>query len=194
MSSVRTGPPLEEIAENVRRARQQAGLSLSELARRCGVSKSTLSQLETGTGNPSVETLWAVATALDLPFSALVETRESAPARLVRASERAGVGAADASGYAASLLSAGRGVERRDLYVIDVEQGSPHTADPHPRGSVEHVVVGGGRLRVGPADDPVELGVGDYLSFAGDVPHGYEALEPGSWFVLMMHHPGSGSP
>src|SRR5438132_11094708 len=67
------GPPLDVIARSLRRERQRAGLSLTELARRAGIAKSTLSQLEAGTGNPSVETLWALGVALDVPFPRLVE-------------------------------------------------------------------------------------------------------------------------
>ena len=45
------------IAHTLRREREAAGVSVSELARRAGVSKATVSQLEGGSGNPSVETL-----------------------------------------------------------------------------------------------------------------------------------------
>ena len=31
-------------------------------------------------------------------------------------------------------------------------------------------------------------GPGDYVSFRGDVAHSYEALEPGTWCVLVMEH------
>src|SRR5690606_27397827 len=59
-----TQPPHAAIAAAVRRERERAGLSLTELARRAGVAKSTLSRLESGTANPSVETLWALGVAL----------------------------------------------------------------------------------------------------------------------------------
>ena len=65
--------PLELIAASLRRERRASGLSLTEVARRAGIAKSTLSQLESGTGNPSVETLWAICVALDVPFSRLVD-------------------------------------------------------------------------------------------------------------------------
>src|SRR5690606_18662174 len=48
----------ERIAHSLRREREATGISVSELARRAGVSKATVSQLESGAGNPSVETLW----------------------------------------------------------------------------------------------------------------------------------------
>ena len=69
----RTGAPLEVIAASLRAERRRAGLSLAEVARRAGIAKSTLSQLESGSGNPSIETLWAISTALDVPFARLVE-------------------------------------------------------------------------------------------------------------------------
>lgn len=58
---------------SIRRERERTGLSMTELAKRAGIAKSTLSQLESGTGNPSVETLWALGVALDVPFSRLVD-------------------------------------------------------------------------------------------------------------------------
>src|SRR5687768_6574332 len=68
-----TGAPLDVIAASLRRERERVGLSLSELAKRAGIAKSTLSQLESASGNPSVETLWALGVALGVPFSRLVD-------------------------------------------------------------------------------------------------------------------------
>ena len=74
------------IAAAITRERTRAGLSLSALATRAGIAKSTLSQLESAKGNPSIETLWSLATAMDVPFSCLFETPKRAT-RLIRASE-----------------------------------------------------------------------------------------------------------
>lgn len=54
------------VAENIRRFRLERALSLGELARKSGLSKQTLSKIEQGEGNPTVETLGALAAALDL--------------------------------------------------------------------------------------------------------------------------------
>ena len=70
---VPTGAPLELIAASLRRERRRTGLTLTEVARRAGIAKSTLSQLESGAGNPSLETLWAICVALDAPFSRLLD-------------------------------------------------------------------------------------------------------------------------
>ena len=61
------------IATAVRRERERAGVSAAELARRSGVSKATISQIEAGSANPNVETLWAIATALGAPAEVRAE-------------------------------------------------------------------------------------------------------------------------
>jgi transcriptional regulator with XRE-family HTH domain len=180
-------PPIAVIAASLRRERERAGLTLTELARRAGVAKSTLSQLESGTGNPSVETLWALGVALGVPFSQLVEP-PVAPVRVVRAGAGPRV-PSDQAHFAGTLLAAGAAHTRRDLYVIELESGPVRHAQAHLPGSVEHVIVAAGRMRAGPDSEQVDLDPGDYASFPGDVPHTYEALTAQTWAVLVMEHP-----
>jgi transcriptional regulator with XRE-family HTH domain len=179
-------PPLATIAAALRRERERVGVSIAELARRAGVAKSTLSQLEAGTGNPSIETLWSLGVALGVPFSQLVEPVVPS-VRVIRAGEGPRL-SADRADFVATLLAAGSPHTRRDIYVMELEPGKPREAEAHIPGSVEHVVIAAGRVKAGPAGQPIELGAGDYVSFPGDVPHHYEALEPGTWAVLVMEH------
>lgn len=181
-----TSPPIGAIAQALRRERERAGLSLSEVARRAGLAKSTLSQLEAGTGNPSIETLWALGVALGVPFSQLVDP-PTPHVRVVRAGEGATIHA-ELADFAATLLSAGAPQSRRDVYLMALEPGSVRDAQAHIPGSLEHVVLAAGHMRTGPVDAPIELKPGDYATFRGDVPHRYEALAPGTWAVLVMEH------
>ncbi|WP_129842082.1 XRE family transcriptional regulator [Streptomyces sp. RFCAC02] len=176
----------ETIAAALRRERTRAGITLTELARRAGLAKSTLSQLESGGGNPSVETLWALAGALGVPFSRLVDP-PGAAVRLVRADEGTPHHADDAD-YSATLLAAAPPHVRRDIYRIAAEPGDTHHSEPHQPGTVEHLVIGSGRAEAGPADEPVELGPGDYLAYPGDAPHVFRALLPGTTGVIAMDH------
>ncbi|MFC4021207.1 helix-turn-helix domain-containing protein [Micromonospora sp. GCM10011542] len=182
-----SAPPLAIIAAALRRERERVGISPTELARRAGVDSSTLSQIESGTGNPSVETLWALSVALGVPFGRLVEPTDEG-VRVIRAGDGPQVRSEQAD-FTGTLLSAGPAHLRRDLYLIELEPGAVRTADAHTPRSVEHVVVAAGRLRVGPETSLVELGPGDYATFPGDAPHRYEALTPGTLAVLVMEHP-----
>lgn len=180
------GAPLATIAASLHRERQRAGLSLTEVARRAGVAKSTLSQLESGTGNPSVETLWALSVALDVPFSRLVEPSRPR-VQIIRAGEGPAV-ASEQADYVATLLASCPPNARRDIYRISAQPGPVRASEPHMPGVVEHVVLCAGRARAGVADEPVELGPGDYLAYPGDAPHVFEALEPDTAAVLVSEH------
>ncbi|WEO95991.1 XRE family transcriptional regulator [Streptomyces sp. FXJ1.172] len=178
--------PMEWIAASLKRERTRAGLSLSELAKRAGIAKSTLSQLEAGAGNPSVETIWALGVALDVPFGTLVEPPTQS-VQVIRAGEGPGVASEQAS-FVGTLLSVCPPGARRDIFQIRAEPGSARAAEPHIPGTVEHLIVGTGRVKAGPAGEEAELEPGDYMTYRGDVAHSYEALVPGTTFVLIMQH------
>ena len=55
-----------------RRTASAQGMSLGDLARASGLSKTILARIEGGDGNPSVETLWRVSRALRVPLGALL--------------------------------------------------------------------------------------------------------------------------
>src|SRR5262244_3859332 len=164
-----SGPPLVMIAAAIRRERERVGISLSELAKRAGIAKSTLSQLESGVGNPSVETLWALGVALGVPFSRLVD-QPRPTVRVIRSGEGL-VTYSERASYAATLLASCPPGARRDIYRIQVQPGEPRRSEPHMRGTTEHVVLSTGRALVGLVGQPVELEPGDYVSYPGDAPH-----------------------
>ncbi len=178
--------PLEVIAASLRRERGRVGLSLTEVAHRAGIAKSTLSQLESGTGNPSLETLWALCVTLDVPFSRLLDPPRP-HIQVVRADEGPMVSSSQAD-YRATLLAACPPSARRDVYRVAAEPGRQRASEPHMPGVVEHVVLSTGRALVGVADEPVELYPGDYIAYPGDVPHVFGALEPGTRAVLVSEH------
>jgi transcriptional regulator with XRE-family HTH domain len=175
------------VAANVRALRLEAGLTLADLATAAGLGKSTLAQLESGKANPSVETLWAIAAALRVPFARVVE-EERPSLKVVRARDVPAMRSEETPGWAGRLLSASNRRGTFDLYSLDMEAGNVRHADPHQAGVVEHLVVVKGRVRIGPQEGPVELAAGDLVSFAADVPHVYEALET-THLILLMSYP-----
>lgn len=64
-----TGAPLQDemtIAAGIRSARRDAGLTQEDLAHLAGTSVRTVRAIETGTGNPSLQAVAAVANVLGL--------------------------------------------------------------------------------------------------------------------------------
>ncbi|WP_343561299.1 helix-turn-helix domain-containing protein [Kiloniella sp. b19] len=176
--------PNETIARNLGAERSKAGLSLSQLAHNAGIAKSTLSQLESGNGNPSIETLWALANALDIPVSRLFE-QPARQTRLVRAGEARAIYSGDTRMMAA-LLASSPPAGRWDLYIQTMQKNAVLRSDPHQTGTVEHLLVQKGRLKAGPQSGQVELEAGDYYSFPADQPHSYEALEEETVVITIM--------
>ncbi|WP_241488365.1 helix-turn-helix domain-containing protein, partial [Winslowiella iniecta] len=108
--------PIAIIAKGLVRERQRAGLSLAEVARRAGIAKSTLSQLEAANGNPSLETLWSLCVALNIPFAQLMEPQASRT-QVIRRGEGPAV-VAELADYKAVLLATCPPGARRDIYLL----------------------------------------------------------------------------
>lgn len=70
---------LEGIGDRLRDERTKAGISQRELARRLGLSPSLISQLESGLSKPSVGTLYAIVTELDLSLDRLLRGVDHSP-------------------------------------------------------------------------------------------------------------------
>jgi transcriptional regulator with XRE-family HTH domain len=174
------------IATTVREHRARAGRSLADVAAAAGIGKSTLHAIESGDANPGIETLWALARALGVPFGQLLDP--PAPTiRVVRAGEAPRI-ASEASSMHAYLLASTAHGARTEVYDLHLEPGPVRDAEPHSAGTIEHVLVTAGRIRVGPVAAPVELAVGDLASFPGDVGHRYEALAPATRVVLLIEY------
>ena len=158
----------ELVARNVRRFRLERGFSIGDLARRSGLSKQTLSKLEMGNGNPTVDTLAAVGNALDVSLRRLL-TEWGTPVFVQRADdgewsefdgrqERA-LDEIYGSGYVRTLLlRMSRGDDSGEI-------------QPHDPGTLHHVYVVAGKVRLGPVTDLVEISAGDFVRFPGDIVH-----------------------
>ena len=81
------GPDLAPaVGANLRRLRTERGLSLEGLARISGVSRAMLGQIELGQSAPTINVLWKIARALELPFAALMsQPQETTGPRVIRA-------------------------------------------------------------------------------------------------------------
>lgn len=168
----------------LRAEREKAGLSLTEASSRAGIGKSTLSVLESGSGNPSVETLWALAGVYSAPLSRIIDP--PAPDVTVTRSADLNFLDSDEGDYRVALVSAGEPSARRDLYYITAAPGSVKSSRPHPRGTVEYVLITAGRAVVGVDGREFTLGVGDCIRYHGDVPHTFEALEDGTNGITLV--------
>lgn len=164
-----TADRFDLVARNVRRFRHERGYSLSELARRAGLAKQTLSSLEAGQANPTVLTLTTIATALGIPVAHLL-TEYGSPVLIRRADDATWTEGADGTVRELDQIY-GFGFVRTSL-IRHVRTGNgPLEHQVHRPGTLHHAYVMQGKVSIGPAGEEVDAGRGDFVRFPGDVPH-----------------------
>ncbi|WP_436532310.1 helix-turn-helix domain-containing protein [Actinoplanes sp. HUAS TT8] len=163
----------ESVGAKLRRLRGERGVSLSELSRRSGIGKGTISELENERRGARLDTLFALTTALEAPLGALLD--DAVPV--------------EGASVAAVLL--GRWPIEPDLVEVyrATLHDTPQDSSPHATGVEETVTVVRGRVLVGPAGAERELGAGESLRYPGDRPHHFRSLGGPAEVILLMHYP-----
>lgn len=164
---------------NINRLREARGLTLSGLAQRCGIAKVTLAGLETGSIAPAIETLWAIARALDAPFGSLLEG--CLPDQPELGDANANVRLIDRS-----QQEQGDSIE---IYSISIKNGIAKESAGHTTGVREKVIVTSGSMLVGPAQCPRLVSAGEVHSFDADVPHIYAAPHGSAQGMVFVEYP-----
>ncbi|KXO90577.1 helix-turn-helix domain-containing protein [Tsukamurella pseudospumae] len=156
--------PSPDVGGRLRELRTERGLSLSELARRAGVGKGSLSEIEAGGRNPTVETLYALCVPLDVPLTALV-------------GESPGAHSVADGGMRTALLSV-RHLPHMTVEVFRLEfpAGSDHVSPGHGERVREHLTVVDGALVVGPVGDERLVQQGYSRSWTSDGPHRFATV------------------
>lgn len=65
--------------ENIKRIREEKGMTQKQLADKVGISGAFMSLIEKGTNNPSEENLQKIANALDVPIEILLAAKNKTP-------------------------------------------------------------------------------------------------------------------
>ena len=151
---------LELVGPRLRRVREQRGLTLTDAAQATGISKSTLSRLETGQRRPSLELLLPLAQTYRVPLDDLVGAPEVGDPRIRLKPRRV-------NGRTVLPLTRPGGIQAWKM-VIPRTQSKPH---PRRHGGFEWLYVLSGRMRLVLGDRDLVLGVGEAAEFDTQVPH-----------------------
>lgn len=169
-------------------------MTLSALAEQAGVAKSTVSLIERGQGNPSIDTIWALAAALGVPFTSLFH-EEPPPddVSIVReddgsviAVEQAGL---ESDGLIVRHMLTRTGGALIEIYTLVLDEGAVRDAEAHVPGLFEHITVAAGSLEISTESFSEILHQGDLISFRADRPHSYRALEGPVRLVSVHEYP-----
>ena len=161
------------MADNIRALRKARGYSLDDMARRSGVSRASLSQVETAKTNPTIAILWKIAAGLEVPFSALLGEDNAERVSVLRRPDQRVLRSADGHFESRPLTPAGvlTGVE---VYELRLAPHTVHASDAHAAGTSESLTVLVGTLRLRVGDEVHDLSAGDAACFVADLAHSYE--------------------
>jgi transcriptional regulator with XRE-family HTH domain len=152
--------------------RQQRGLSLDELSRLAGVSKSMLSQIERNQANPTVAVVWRLSTALGIGLGDLLGDRRPAEPLLTTVPAHATPLLASPDGKCElRILGPIELAGRFEWYLLTVQPGGTLDSQPHEPGSREHLTVHSGALEVQAGPESTRVRHGETARYAVDVPH-----------------------
>ena len=176
------------VGGQIRRRRRDRGLTLSAVADLTGLNIGYLSQVENDKASPSLETLSALAAALDVPIAWFLLDSSIGP-RLVRASERPRRRLPASSG---GMTQVDGGIAR-DIAIFEGTIPSGTRTGFHAHPGDEHHVVLSGRLRITQGESVVEAGPGDYVLLDGTLPHDAEAIGDQPVRLLIVYPRGGHS-
>jgi transcriptional regulator with XRE-family HTH domain len=177
---------LPVVAANLRRLRTRKGYSLERLARASSVSRAMLSQIELAQSALTINVLWKIASALSVPFSALLGGEGETPTSIMRARGAARLTSADGSFSSRPLFPFGQGPRRTEFYELRLAPHGVERAQAHPLGTTENLIVAAGSVAIVVGRERHLLDQGDAIVFKADVEHSYENLSTGESAMYLV--------
>lgn len=172
------------LGAEIRRRREAAGLGVSELARRAGVSKGFVSQIERARTSPSLATLDAIARALGAPVADLL----SPTRRLELHHERDRPVVTLPDGVQVTLLSAP--ADRFALVRLHLPAHGTAGDRTHVHPGEECAIVVRGACTFEHGAESVALAPGDVLRFDARIPHRYVGGAQACLLLCVLTAPG----
>ncbi len=163
-------PP--EVGATLQRLRLARGLTLEDLSRVAGVSKSMLSQIEREKANPTIAITWRLANALGVEIGELLSNQHKTvdTIRLLEAHETPTLPGTHA-GYVLRILGPMELAGKYEWYELTLAPGGELASQPHDPGTTEHLTLlnGAMELEVGTAKKKVKIGA--TARYPADLPH-----------------------
>ncbi len=166
----------EKIARKLKQIRKSKGLSLDQVAELTGVSKAMLGQIERGASNPTVTTLWKIATGLKVSFSSFIEDKDPA-VTVVSLSNITPIIEAEGD-YKVYPMFPFNQDKQFEIYTVLLGANGRHESEAHGAGVEEYITVMEGELELNIGDQTYTIKEGEAVRFYADKPHVYINRKP----------------
>jgi len=174
------------VGANLLRERTARQLSLGELSRRSGVSKQTIGVIESGGGNPTLETVSALAAVLQVSVRSLMSERDE-DIVVERWKDAEWQGPTHSAVRHLSRVS-GSGYVTTSIIRLSADSKAD-SQQGQGRGSVRHVLVLQGEVDVTVAGRTVTLEAQDFMKFGSELPHEFASTDGDSLLHVVTTTP-----
>lgn len=159
------------IAKNLNRLRNERNLSLGQLAELSGVSKVMLSQIEKGDSNPTVNTIWKIASGLNVPYTAILDQPQNETFIVSKAD--IDVQVSENEDYHLYCYYPNTPTRNFELFQMELEKGHSYTSVGHSEKSQEYIMILEGQLKLEANDCVYQLKENDSICFSAESVHTY---------------------
>lgn len=163
-------PP--EIGATLQKLRLGRGLTLEDLSRVAGVSKSMLSQIEREKANPTIAITWRLANALGVGIGELLtgQTPDASTIRTLEAHETPTL-PGNHAGYVMRILGPMELAGKFEWYELTLAPNGELASAAHDPGTVEHLTLLHGTMELEVGNEKKKLKIGSTTRYPGDKEH-----------------------
>jgi len=164
------------VGVNIKRLREEQGLTLRALAKKLGISASFLSQVESGKASPSLSTLKSISDSLSTTIGSLIgEDQKLEDNPIVRSSERKHVQEVG-KGINLYLLTSRDPNKQMEPLLFKLQEGATSGGRSYKHFGQEFVLVLKGSIEVTLNDMTYILKRGDSIYFNSSIPHAFKNI------------------
>lgn len=172
MKTLPTPPTPPEVGATLQKLRLARGLTLEDLSRAAGVSKSMLSQIEREKANPTIAVAWRLANALGVTIGELLAS-EARPAETVQVLDAHELPTlpGDHAGYVLRILGPMELAGNFEWYELTLAPNGVLASSPHDPGTSEHLTLLHGAMEVEVDGEVKKLKIGATARYPADRSH-----------------------
>jgi len=179
----------ENLSKNLILLRYKKKLTQAALARLSGATRASIALIESGTSNPSLETLMKLALALQVPIDELISS-PIADCKLILAKDIP-IDKRSKNGVILKRLLPEK-LRSTELDELILDEGATLVGSPHIEGTKEYFTCVEGEITICVLQQIFPIKKGDVLIFPGDRLHSYKNLgkKKAKGISVVFYNPG----
>ena len=162
-------PP--RVGEQIQRLRMERKLTLDDLSRAAGVSKSMLSEIERDKANPTIAVAWRLTNALGVSLDQLFASQREHETIAVSGPHDIPTLDGHDANYQLRVWGPIELAGKFEWYELTLQPGGALVSNAHEPGTREHLTVLGGSIEVEADGEKKRLKAADTARYQADVPH-----------------------